>query len=144
MHQRQLQAGVERHALVHGIAIGEQRQVGDIAEPEPPPSQTCTVRQGERTAMQIVPAGGVGPCLVAPQPQRSADIAQDRGNGGAAAGGAVGDRCGAGEAWGCGVAAVLVHAAARERTSAVTPARDAAIMRVIAVSLSCPLSFSLG
>jgi hypothetical protein len=39
---------------------------------------------------------------------------------------------------------VLVHAAARARTSAMTPARDTAVVRVIAVSLSCPLSFSLG
>jgi hypothetical protein len=62
----------------------------------------------------------------------------------AAGGGVVADRCGVGEAWGCGVAAVLVHAATRARTSAVTPVRDAALMRVIAVSLSCPLSFSLG
>jgi len=37
-----------------------------------------------------------------------------------------------------------VHAAARVRTSAVAPVRNAAVMRVIAVSLSCPLSFSLG
>jgi hypothetical protein len=42
------------------------------------------------------------------------------------------------------VVVVVVHAAARERMSARAPARDAAIVRVIAVSLSCPLSFSLG
>jgi hypothetical protein len=63
-----------------------------------------------------------------------------------AGGGAeVGDWCGEEEAWGWEVAAVAVHAAARRRTSAVAPARDAAaVMRVIAISLSCRLSFSLG
>jgi hypothetical protein len=51
----------------------------------------------------------------------------------AAAGGAVvGDWRGVGEAWGSGVAAVVLHAAATRRTSAVAPARDAAVMRVIA------------
>jgi hypothetical protein len=59
-------------------------------------------------------------------------------------GGVVGDWCGVEEAWRWGVAAVAVHAAAKRRTSAVAPARDTAVMRVIAVSLSCPLSFSLG
>src|SRR5690349_1961684 len=78
MQQRQLEAGMEQHALTDLVVPGEELEIGYIASREPAPAQ-CR----QTLAMQVVPAGDLIPAPTAPPAQRMTDIAEDRRHGGA-------------------------------------------------------------